>query len=222
MDNTPEGPWEILKRQQAVLRNDHFVYAKGGHGSEYVNKDTILPHWEDLSTLCLDIAQHFKDLDVEVVIGPVVAGAIIAQRVAEHLSRLTGKKVLAVYADKVGEDAQGNALFKIKRGYDKLVKDKRILVSEDILNTGGSALSVIELVRAAGGIVVGVGAINNRGGVTTEKLGDVPFAYWCTEVDMKNYPPDECPMCKAGIPINTQLGHGAGFVAKHGQPKVSV
>ena len=40
----------------------------------------------------------------------------------------------------------------------------KVLVVEDVVTTGGSAKEVIELTRAAGGTVVGVGAIVDRTG----------------------------------------------------------
>ena len=95
---------------------------------------------------------------VEVVIGPAIGAAILAQWVAYHLTDITGKDVSAAYADK---DGQGG--FILKRGYDGLVKGKKTLVVEDLTTTGGSVKKVVEAVRAAGAEVVGVVVLANRG-----------------------------------------------------------
>lgn len=217
-----ESNWEIFKRREAVLRGDHFVYAKGHHGSEYVNKDAVIPFTADMSSLCERLARVFVDLNVEIVVGPAVAGAIVSQWVAHHLSIMTGRVIPGVYADKIGKDADDNDLFGLKRGYDAMVRGKRALVVEDVLNTGSSAAQAVQLVIDNDGVVIGVGAFCNRGKVTTADIGDPPFLLSLTDVSMDKYLPMDCPLCKEGRPINTKLGHGRDFVAKHGQPKVPV
>lgn len=44
------------------------------------------------------------------------------------------------------------------------VTDKQVLVVEGVSTTGASALKAVEAVEAAGGLVVGVAAIIDRGG----------------------------------------------------------
>ena len=83
---------------------------------------------------------------------------------------MNGREVYGAYADK---DGQGG--FILKRGYDQLVKGKRIIVVEDLTTTGGSIKKVVETTRAAGADVIGAMAIVNRGGVTKEAIGDPPI-----------------------------------------------
>jgi orotate phosphoribosyltransferase len=85
-------------------------------------------------------------------------------------------------------------------------------VVEDILTTGGSARMVVEAVAAAGGTVVGVGALCNRGGVTAQALG-AALLFSLAEVPLESFAPEECPLCRAGVPVNTRVGKGAAFLA---------
>lgn len=217
-----ETNWEIFKRREAVIRDDHFVYAKGHHGSEYVNKDAIIPFTADMSSLCERLAKVFVDLDVEIVVGPAVAGAIVSQWVAHHISIATGRIIPGIYTDKVGKDAAGNDIFALKRGYDAMIRGKRALIVEDVLNTGGSAAQTVQLALENDAVVLAVGALCNRGNVKASEIGDVPFLFSLTEVSMEKHLPDDCPFCKEGRPINTKIGHGADYVTKNGQPRVSV
>ena len=123
------------------------------------------------------------------------------------LSQLTNRDVLAVYAEKDGDQ------FTIKRGYEKLIPGKNVLIVEDILTTGGSVKKVIEAVQAIGGYVVGVGAICNRGGVTAEDIGLLGKLYSLTSVDLESWWPGECPLCAGGTPVNTSIGKGKQFLA---------
>lgn len=204
--------WKTLEKMGAILRDDHFVYTKGGHGSEYVNKDALFKHPDALKVLCKHIADAFKDHDIEVVLGPAIGGALIAQWVAFLLPQMTGRPLVTIYADK--EDGG----FVLKRGYDAEVPGKKVLVVEDILNTGGTVKQIVELAREHGGTVTAVGAICNRGNVRIADIGHPPKLYSVVSVSMNVYDAGVCPLCAAGKPINTKIGKGAEYVAKHGQP----
>ena len=107
---------EMLKRLQVIVQ-DHVVYTKDNrHGDTYIAKDRIYPYTADLSRLARLIAGPFEAEKVDIVIGPVVGGAILANRVAEHLSMWYGRNVFAVYADKEADR------FVVKREYGKFLK----------------------------------------------------------------------------------------------------
>lgn len=197
----------------ALISGDHLVYTSGRHGSSYVNKDALYPHTAATSAVCARIAERFADAGVEVVAGPTVGGVILAQWTAHHLSALAGGEVLAVYAEEEQIDERRRRVF--RRGYDALLAGRRVLVVEDILTTGGSARMVVEAVAAAGGDVVGVGALCNRGGVTAEVLG-APLLFALAELPLESFAPEECPLCRAGVPINTRVGKGAAFLRGQG------
>src|SRR3990167_11121425 len=137
-----ENVIDILKKVGAVITDSHIVYTSGKHGAVYVNKDAVYPHTHEISNLCRAIAEQFANDRIEVVIAPAIGGVILSQWIAHRLSQITEKKVFGVYAEKA-ENGEG---FIIKRGYDKIVAHKNVLVVEDILTTGGSAKKVIEAV----------------------------------------------------------------------------
>lgn len=193
---------KTLKDIGAIIQNSHIIYTSGKHGSAYVNKDAIYPHTRLTCDLCLEIAAHFEDQGVDVVVAPAIGAVILSQWIAFHLSEIEDREVLSVYAEKDGES------FVIKRGYDKLLKDKNCLVVEDILNTGGSALKVVQKVRELGGNVIGVAALCNRGGVTEEDLDDVPELFSLTQIKLEAWDAKDCPLCAKNIPINTSVGKG--------------
>lgn len=202
---------KILGRVGAVITNSHIVYTSGKHGSAYVNKDAVYPHTEDTSRLCLAIAEEFFDDNVQVVIAPAVGGVILSQWTAYHLSKITDREVFGVYADKVISDAEDN--FVIKRGYDKLIDHKHVLVVEDVLTTGGSVKKVIKAVRACGGTVAGVGVLCNRGHITPEDLG-VRNLFALTNIHMNAWDEADCPLCAQNVPINIDVGKGREFLAR--------
>ncbi|MGE5436462.1 MAG: phosphoribosyltransferase family protein, partial [Syntrophothermus sp.] len=77
-------------------------------------------------------------------------------------------------------------------------KGERVLVCEDVVTTGGSVFEVIEIVKSYGAEVVGVAYIVDRSN------GKVNFGYpqfSVVKVDVTSYTPEECPLCKEGIPV---------------------
>jgi orotate phosphoribosyltransferase len=192
---------EILAETGAIVTGSHVVYTSGRHGSAYVNKDAVYPHTDRVSELCRLLADAARDARPEVVCGPALGGIILSQWTGHHLA------VLAVYAEKL--PAGGLAL---RRGYDRLVAGRRVLVVEDVLNTGGSVRQAVAAVRAAGGEVVAVAALCNRGGVTAADL-DVPRLIALVELSLESWDAAACPLCRDGVPIDTSIGKGREFLA---------
>ena len=195
----------------AIVKDSHFVYSSGRHSSVYINKDALYLHTNVISTLCQLMAQPYNADEVDVVVGPVLGGIVLSQWVAYYLnsSRSSGE-TLALYAEKEGDGPDKQFLF--RRGYDRYIPGKNVLVVEDVLTTGGSARQVIELVRLHGGNVIGLSALCNRGDVQPGDIGNVPISTLIA-VTLKTYTEAEGPFCQQQIPINTDLGKGKAFLA---------
>jgi len=202
---------EVLEVLQNVgaFRAGHFVYQSGRHGDSYVNKDALYPYTRETSRLCKAFAEHFKDAGVEAVIGGATGAIILSQWTAYHLSEMLGKEVYGTYADK-----DGSGGFVIKRGYDKVIAGKKLLVVEDLTTTGGSIQKVVEAARAAGATVVGAAVLCNRGNVTAGMAGDPGEFFSLVHLDLESWEEAECDLCKRGIPVNIDVGHGKAFVAR--------
>lgn len=200
----------ILKETGAVLEG-HFIGVSGKHLSVYVNKNLILLHTGLASELCEGIAEKAREWGPDVVAAPATGGIALSQWTAYHLSKISGREVLSVYTEKI-EDIQSLT----KRGYDEIVRGKKVLVVEDIINTGKSIKEVVEAVRAAGGTPVGAVGLLNRNandGMITELLG-VPFKSLLV-MPLAAYAEDEVPDWLKKIPIDTKVGHGAKYLKEH-------
>lgn len=206
---------QILEKTGAIITDDHFVYTSGKHGSVYVRKDKLYPNTLLTSKVCNMIAKQTKNWNIDVVVGPSVGGIILSQWTAYHLSKLTKRNVLSVFTEKDYDDRQvfdRPQLF--KRGYDELVKGKRVLVVEDLTTTGQSVKKVVDKVKEAKGKVVGVFVLLNRNPkeVTTKFMKSPFHALSVFKADA--WDEKDCPLCKAKVPINTTVGHGKEFLKK--------
>ncbi len=198
---TQDQIMQLLEKTGALIPNGHFLYTSGRHGKAYVNKDALYPHIEIASAIGRAFAARFIDDNIDVVVGPALGGIILSQWTAYHMNKLDPKKeVLSVYAEKV-EDTLA-----LKRGYDKLVHGKRVLIVEDIITTGSSVIKTMDAVHAAGGQVFGVAVICNRGGLTVADLKDVTALYDLARLPLDSWTAEDCPACKEGLPLSTQFG----------------
>lgn len=198
---------DILTEVGAVLTKDHFVGTQGLHFDTYIDKNALYPHTEATSEMGMLFAKRYRNKGVEVVVAPALGGIILSQWVAYHLSKLDSREVCGIYTDKTPE---GGQIF--TRGYDRYVKDKKVLIVEDTTVKGKSVKKVIDAVRDAGGKIIGVCVMINRDpkNVNSETLG-VPFES-LSEYIVPDYESNKCPFCAAGIPINTKVGHGKQFL----------
>ena len=193
----------LLEKVGALVTNSHIVYTSGKHGSAYVNKDALYPHTEITALICKAMAEPFKNEQIDAVLAPAIGGVLLGHGVARELSRFQEKNILSVYAEPTPEKT-----FVVKRGYDQLIRDKKVLVVEDILTTGGSVRKVVETARKIPCEIIGVSALCNRGGITSGDLGEVPVLKSLFNVTLEAWDAKNCPLCAKKIPINTALGKG--------------
>ncbi len=202
---------EIFKKVRAVITDTHVVYASGKHGNAYVNKDAVYPHTKEISSLCRMLAEKFKGKGIEAVAAPTIGGVILSQWIAHFLSEFDGREVLAVFSEEETNPA-GEKIRIFKRGYDKLILGKKILVAEDILTTGGSVKKVIEAAHALNANIVACAALVNRGNVQGEDIGAPIVAL--VNVTLDAFDENECPLCKEHVPVNTEVGKGREYLKK--------
>ena len=173
---------EILK-EAGVLLEGHFLLTSGRHSNRYLQCAKIFRNTKYSEELCAALGEKYKDENIEVVIGPAM-GAV---QMAYEVSRSLQCENFFTERDEAGK-------MTLRRGF-VVTPGMRVLVVEDVVTTGGSVREVIDLVKAAGGVVVGVGSIVDR---TAGKVDfGVPFKA-VYAADVQSFEADECPLCKAG------------------------
>jgi orotate phosphoribosyltransferase len=216
-DPTLAGPYaaetlQILTDSQAIIADDHFVYISGAHGSGWIDKDAIYPHTERIERLCRAMADLVRDWGIEAVCGPATGGLIIAEWTAHELG------VLSLFTEHdptpTGPELRGR--FVLRRGYDRLVAGKRVLVVDDIVNTGLSLRQTAEALGGAGATIAGAACLVSRGNVDAAGLGVSRFVY-LLEYKIPAWPAASCALCQAGVPVNQRYAHGREFVARQRQ-----
>lgn len=208
MNETELEALRLFNSCGAILKG-HFVYRSRRHGAIYIDAEALFGDTKVISKLCRPIAERFKNSAVNSVTGPANGGVVVASLVAEHLSNFYSRKVALVPTIKMLSNN-----FLIRSTFRHQIFNQRVLVVEDVLTTAGSAQKVIDLVRAWGGNVVGLGALYNRGGEVPRDAIDVLDFFVLVNTSHQSWSEDECPLCKNGIPINPDFGRGRESLAR--------
>ena len=174
-----------LFKTTGALQLGHFRLTSGLHSPEYFQCAKVLQYPQYNELLCGDIARHFHDWRVELVISPAIGGIMVGQEVARQM------RVRGIFAER--EDSK----MSLRRGFE-IKEGERVLVCEDVVTTGGSVQEVVGIVRKAGGTVVGVASIVDRSKIPIN-FGAKFFPLLKMEVPV--YQPEACPLCKENVPI---------------------
>lgn len=181
---------DLFEKTGAYLRG-HFRLTSGLHSGEYLQCAKVLAHPAYAERLGRDLAArigHLSGTDsLDVVIAPAMGGIIIGHEVARAL------KTRSLFTER---DAATNEMT-LRRGFE-IKSGESVVVIEDVVTTGGSTKEVVQLARAAGANVAAAGSIIDRSGGSA----DVGVPRVSLEIlNPVTYGPEECPLCKQGIPV---------------------
>ena len=174
----------IFKETGALL-DGHFVLTSGRHSSSYFQCAKVLQYPKYLSRFAQNIANNFKNSNVDAVISPAIGGIVLGTEVGRLLN------VKTIFAERKNNDMC------IRRGFEIKENDK-ILVIEDVITTGGSVKEVIDEVTKLGGKISGVGVLVDRSN-RQAKIHKNQFSI--IELEAVSFEPDKVPDRLKDIPI---------------------
>lgn len=199
-----------------LMRRGHFDYGNGYHGRVYLNPHQLFRYPSTIWRLAQDLIDILPSELLEhtdVVAGPATGGALLAHTIA---GLLDGRRSLTrpphsfapftqAPAGPAGPGGPGgpasNDGFVLRSVYAKQMMGKRVLIADDVRNTGKTLLRCADLVRQAGGIVLATVQICDR--METVVDAGVPNYALVEYPAPENYPAADCPMCSAGEPVTT-------------------
>ena len=189
-----------LQQSEVLIRDGHFDYGNSYHGRVYLNPHQLFRHpstiWRFAQDL-IDLLPGELVQRTEVVAGPVTGGALLAHTIAGLLdSRRSLTHPPCVFAP-FNYDPSGG--FTLRQFYRRELNGKRVLLADDVRNTGETFAKCAALVREAGGSVLATVEIYDRCEVMVD-LG-VPNIALAEYRAPENYKASECPLCKSGVPI---------------------
>lgn len=180
-----------------ALLEGHFKLSSGNHSQFYLQSAKVLEDPKTAKLLADALAVQIKEsgIEIDTVCAPALGGLIAGFALAQALD------VRYIFAERV------NGEMSIRRGFE-VGLGERVLMCEDIITTGGSAMEAAAVVESLGGEIVGVAALANRGFCKRENSNivakpncrlpqNIPF-FALDDFTFEMYAPEDCPLCKKG------------------------
>jgi len=174
-----------LFRQTGALLDGHFVLRSGLHSRQFFQCAILLQHTAIAAEVCGRLADKLRDLECDAVISPALGGIVVGQEVGRAL----GKRHIFVE-----KEAGGLVL---RRGF-QIAPGEKFIVAEDVVTRGGRVQETIDIVRAHGGEVAGIGVIVGRSGGKRPDFG-CPFVS-LIEMSVETFEKENIPPDLAHVP----------------------
>ena len=188
---------EQIYKDAGALLSGHFILSSGNHSPNYLQSAKVLEDTKRAELLATALAKQIKDAGVEVdtVCAPALGGVIAGYELARALG------VRSIFVERKGGEME------LRRGFE-VSKGEKVLICEDIITTGGSALEAAKIIESLGADVVAFAALANRGFCKREGTENTPKEecklptnkplFALADFEFEIYEPKNCPLCKEG------------------------
>ena len=141
---------KILRETNALLEG-HFILSSGLHSNQYVQCAKLLSHPKKAEIICSSLSEQIKKefKNINIILSPAIGGIVVGYEIGRQLGLET------IFAERI----DGNLT--LRRGFN-IKKNSKVLIVEDVITTGKSALECSKLILEAGSEVIGYSCIIDR------------------------------------------------------------
>lgn len=188
---------EAIYKQANAYLEGHFLLSSGKHSRYYLQSAKVLENPKTATLLAQELASLIKKhgIQVDTVCSPALGGILAGYELARAL------EARFIFTERV------DGIMTLRRGFE-VNENEKILICEDIITTGGSALESAKVVTTLGANIVAYAALANRGfckrvesdlktTLTCKLPQDIPF-FALEDFIFDIYEPTNCPLCKDG------------------------
>ena len=172
----------LLEQAEGVLHG-HFCLTSGLHSDIYFQCAKLYQYPEITEKLGKMLAEKLSDIEFDTIVAPAIGAVIIGYETAKNAK----KRNLFV--------ERKDGVMQLRRGYT-LKKGERVVIIEDVITTARTIKETMEAIKEYEPEVVAVGCIVDRTkGKTEYNIKSL------MQIDPVVYEPENCPLCKEGIPL---------------------
>ena len=141
---------KILKETNALLEG-HFILSSGLRSSMYIQCAKLLSHPKKAELICNSLANKIKKnfAKIDIILSPAIGGRVVGYEIGRQLS------IETIFSERV----DGNLV--LRRGFN-LAKGANVLIVEDVITTGKSALECSSIIKSYGANLIGYACIIDR------------------------------------------------------------
>ena len=160
-----EESLKILKETNALLEG-HFILSSGLHSKEYVQCAKLLSHPKEAELICSSLCEKIKKAysKIDIILSPAIGGIVVGFEIGRQLKKET------IFAERVNDQLI------LRRGF-KINENSNVLIVEDVITTGKSALECLNLIKNSKSNLAGYACIidrsNNNSSIQDEIISQV-------------------------------------------------
>ena len=141
---------KILKETNALLEG-HFVLSSGLHTNKYVQCARLLSNPKKAKKICSSLAKKIKNnyKKIDLILSPAIGGIVVGYEIGRQLS------IKTIFAERL------NGQLTLRRGF-QIPKNSNVLIVEDVITTGKSALECCSIVKKNSSKLAGYACIIDR------------------------------------------------------------
>jgi orotate phosphoribosyltransferase len=173
--------------ETGALLTGHFRLSSGLHSDRYLQCARLLMWPERAERAGRGLAEKLLEFAPRAVVSPALGGVVIGHETGRGLG------VPAMFVERK------DGAFALRRGFS-LAPGEPVVVVEDVFTTGKSTREAAAAVESAGGRVVAVGSIVDRG--LSPDTFSVPHRSLLA-LSVPSWPEAECPLCRRGVPLDS-------------------
>ena len=141
---------KILKETDALLEG-HFILSSGLHSEQYVQCAKLLSHPKKAEIICSSLCEKIKEKfsKISMVIAPAIGGIVVGYEIGRQLG------IETIFAERYEDKMM------LRRGFE-IPKNSNVLIVEDVITTGKSALECSKLINKEESNLLGYSCIIDR------------------------------------------------------------
>ena len=145
-----EESLKILKETNALLEG-HFILSSGLHSKQYVQCAKLLSYPKKAEAICSSLCEKIKEEfnKIDIILSPAIGGIVVGYEVGRQLD------IETIFAERSNEQ------LKLRRGFE-ILENSNVLIVEDVITTGKSALECSELIKVSKSNLIGYACIIDR------------------------------------------------------------
>ena len=126
---------KILKETNALLEG-HFILSSGLHSKQYVQCAKLLSYPKKAEQICSSLCEKIKKSfnKINIILSPAIGGIVVGYEIGRQLG------IETIFAERADEEMT------LRRGF-VIPKNSNVLIVEDVITTGKSALECSELIK---------------------------------------------------------------------------
>ena len=141
---------KILKETDALLEG-HFILSSGLHSNQYIQCAKLMSHPDKAKIFCSSLSEKIKTSfkNIDIILSPAMGGILVGYEIGRQLN------IETIFAERVSKNLV------VRRDF-QIPKNSNVLIVEDVITTGKSALECSKIIKSNNANLIGFACLIDR------------------------------------------------------------